>query len=215
MPSGDSLLCVHHQSKHHQTPFTREDVRLYGQDTGQAFSIVGRVCVGKQEGPHVKMRILGADSTQRCCTLPRRQTTSGNHFKVMTEKLITFIGHVMYLMGFPGGASGNNLSASRRHKKCGFDPLGWEDLLEEGMATHSSLLAERSPWTEEPGGLQSMGSQTRLKQLSTRTHIPDTHSTACVCQEGHTLGVNLITGIRVLFLSFLRLTIPSKLLNPL
>ena len=37
--------------------------------------------------------------------------------------------------------------------------LGWEDPLEEGMATHSSILAWRIPWTEEPGGLPSMGSQ--------------------------------------------------------
>ena len=37
--------------------------------------------------------------------------------------------------------------------------LGWEDPLEEGMASHSSILACRIPWTEEPGGLQSMGSQ--------------------------------------------------------
>ena len=35
--------------------------------------------------------------------------------------------------------------------------LGQEDPLEEGMATHSSILAWRIPWTEEPGGLQSMG----------------------------------------------------------
>ena len=34
--------------------------------------------------------------------------------------------------------------------------LGWTDSLEKGMATHSSILAWRSPWTEEPGGLQSM-----------------------------------------------------------
>ena len=34
--------------------------------------------------------------------------------------------------------------------------LGWEDRLEKGMATHSSMLAWRIPWTEEPGGLQSM-----------------------------------------------------------
>ena len=33
--------------------------------------------------------------------------------------------------------------------------LGWEDLLEKGMATHSGILAWRIPWTEEPGGLQS------------------------------------------------------------
>ena len=37
--------------------------------------------------------------------------------------------------------------------------LSWEDPLEEGMATHFSILAWRTPWTEEPGGLQSMGSQ--------------------------------------------------------
>ena len=37
--------------------------------------------------------------------------------------------------------------------------LGWEDPLEEGMTTHSSILAWRIPWTEEPGRLQSMGSQ--------------------------------------------------------
>ena len=37
--------------------------------------------------------------------------------------------------------------------------LGQEDPLENGMATHSSILAWRIPWTEEPGGLQSMGSQ--------------------------------------------------------
>ena len=37
--------------------------------------------------------------------------------------------------------------------------LGWEDTLEKGMATHSSILAWTIPWTEEPGGLQSMGSK--------------------------------------------------------
>ena len=37
--------------------------------------------------------------------------------------------------------------------------LGWEDPLENKMATHSSILTWRIPWTEEPGGLQSMGSQ--------------------------------------------------------
>ena len=47
--------------------------------------------------------------------------------------------------------------------------LGQEYSLEEGVATHSSILAWRIPWTEEPGGLQSMGSQnqTRLRRLST------------------------------------------------
>ena len=37
--------------------------------------------------------------------------------------------------------------------------LGWEDLLEKEMAAHSSILAWKIPWTEDPGRLQSMGSQ--------------------------------------------------------
>ena len=40
---------------------------------------------------------------------------------------------------------------------------GWEDLLEEGMATHSSILSWKFPWAEEPGGLQSEG----CKELNT------------------------------------------------
>ena len=55
--------------------------------------------------------------------------------------------------------------------------LGWDDPLEKGLATLSSILAWRIPWTEEPGGLQSMGSQRvgHTEQLSlshTHTHTP-------------------------------------------
>ena len=51
-----------------------------------------------------------------------------------------------------------NLSANAGDaKRCGFDPLGQEDPLEEGRATHSTILAWRIPQTEEPGGLQSTG----------------------------------------------------------
>ena len=51
--------------------------------------------------------------------------------------------------------------------------LGWEDPLEKEMATHSSILAWRIPWTEEPGGLQSMGSQKSdmTQQLNHHQHI--------------------------------------------
>ena len=53
-------------------------------------------------------------------------------------------------------------------------PLSGEDALEEGMATHSGILVWRMPWTEEPGGLQSVGlqSQTRLNVLA---HTQDTY----------------------------------------
>ena len=43
--------------------------------------------------------------------------------------------------------------------KTRFQSLDWEDPLEKEMATHSSILAWEIPWTEEPGGLQSMGPQ--------------------------------------------------------
>ena len=48
--------------------------------------------------------------------------------------------------------------------------LGWEDPLEESMATHSSILAWRIPWTEEPGGIQSMGLQ-RVRHDWVTKHI--------------------------------------------
>ena len=47
--------------------------------------------------------------------------------------------------------------------------LGWEDPLEEGMATHSSILAWDTPWTEEPDGLQSMESQRVRHDCATNT----------------------------------------------
>ena len=63
--------------------------------------------------------------------------------------------------GFPGGASGKESACQNRTKRqvllvCS---LGWEDPLQEGKATHSSILAWRIPWTEEPSGLQSIGWQ--------------------------------------------------------
>ena len=72
--------------------------------------------------------------------------------------------------GFPGGSVVKNLPADAGDiKETQVRSLGWEDPLEEDMATHSSTPAWRIPWTDEPGGLQSTGSQnrTRLKRLST------------------------------------------------
>ena len=56
--------------------------------------------------------------------------------------------------------------------------LGWEDTLEEEMATHSNTLAWKIPWTEEPCRLQSMGlarSRTRLSDFTSLLDIPDTN----------------------------------------
>ena len=61
----------------------------------------------------------------------------------------------MYSMGFLGGSDGKESACHA------------EDPLEKGMTTHSSILAWRIPWTEEPGGLQSMESQRVRHNLAT------------------------------------------------
>ena len=58
--------------------------------------------------------------------------------------------------GFPGGSASKNLPAVQ---ETWFQSLGQEDPLKKGMATYSSILAWGVPCIEEPGGLQSMGSQ--------------------------------------------------------
>ena len=63
---------------------------------------------------------------------------------------------ISVLVLFPGGYDGKEFACDAG------DPgliLGQEDPLEKGMATHSSILAWKIPWTEEPGGLQPIGSQ--------------------------------------------------------
>ena len=62
-------------------------------------------------------------------------------------------------MSFPSGSAVNNLPAMQEIQEMPFQSLGQEDPLEEGMVSHSNILAWRIPWTEEPGGLESLGSQ--------------------------------------------------------
>ena len=59
------------------------------------------------------------------------------------------------IQGFPGGLGGKESACNEGDS----GSLSWEDPLEKGMAIHSGILAWRIPWTEEPGGLQAMGSQ--------------------------------------------------------
>ena len=60
---------------------------------------------------------------------------------------------------FPGVSVVKNPPAMQESQETWVQSLGWEDPLEVGMATHCSILAWRIPWTEEPGGLQSIVSQ--------------------------------------------------------
>ena len=64
-----------------------------------------------------------------------------------------------WVWGFPGGSVGKESGCDQEMQEAQVQSLGQEDPAEEGMAAHSSILAWRIPWTEEPGGLQSTGSQ--------------------------------------------------------
>ena len=60
---------------------------------------------------------------------------------------------------FPNDAEVKNLPAMQEMQETWVRTQGWEDPLEEGMETHSSILAWRTPWIEEHGGIQSIGTQ--------------------------------------------------------
>ena len=81
----------------------------------------------------------------------------------------SLISDVMIFGGVSVAQMVKNLPAT---KKTQFQSLGWEDSLKKEMVIHSSILAWRIPWTEEPGGLQSMVSQRvgRLNRLGTHIH---------------------------------------------
>ena len=66
--------------------------------------------------------------------------------------------HACRNLGFPGSSVVKNPPPNARDAGDAGLTLDWEDPLEEGMATHSSILARKIPRREEPGGLKSMGS---------------------------------------------------------
>ena len=80
-------------------------------------------------------------------------------------------------MGFPGGSMVKTLPAMQKPQDMRVCSLGWEDSLEESMGTHSSILAWEIPWTEEPGGLQSIEPQ-ELDTVKATEY-------ACMCTKIH------------------------------
>ena len=77
-----------------------------------------------------------------------------------------YLKHHPHLKIFLSGISAKEPACLWRRHKTQIQSLVHEDPLEKGMATHSSILAWRIPWTEEPGGLQSMGPQRDMTGLS-------------------------------------------------
>ena len=90
------------------------------------------------------------------------------------------------MRGFLGGSEGKEYACQCQRLRC--DPWVKEEPLEKGLSTHSSILAWRFPWTEDPGGLQSMGWQRVGHDLGTKHH----HSQATT--TGHeNRGVSALT----------------------
>ena len=75
-------------------------------------------------------------------------------------------------IGFPGGASGKEFTCQCRRLKSRVRTLSQEDTLEKEMATHSSIVAWKIPWSEEPGRLQPRGHKESDTTEHTHTHTP-------------------------------------------
>ena len=76
--------------------------------------------------------------------------------KRISNIFVSIVKETFLEKGFPGGTDGKESACNAADQ---VQSLGQEDSMEKETATHSSILAWRIPWTEEPGGLQSMGSQ--------------------------------------------------------
>ena len=106
--------------------------------------------------------IHSSEGGHLCCFY---NLTLANNFTMNMDVQILFESFLSHLLGiypgvellnhmdFPGNSVVKNLPAVQ---EIGVQSLGWEDPLEEGMATHSSVLVWRIPWMEEPDGLQAM-----------------------------------------------------------
>ena len=86
----------------------------------------------------------------------------------MTPIVLVFVGFLMFKMLWIVAQMVKNLLSMQ---ETWVRSLGGEDPLEKGMATHSRILAWRIPWTEEPGGLQSMGTEKMWTRLSAHPFI--------------------------------------------
>ena len=94
-----------------------------------------------------------------CPENERLHQRSPKDLSIVEMGTVLFNPHVNSRMVFPSGAPVKNLPDMQELQEMWVRSLGQEDPLKKEMATHSSIRAQRIPWTEETEGLQSMGSQ--------------------------------------------------------
>ena len=109
--------------------------------------------------PNVPYRIqrIYSSSTER--EKAYLNVNSPNHRECPGYFISKYTGDTSSIRGFPGGSAVKNPPTMQEMQETRVRSLGQEDPLEEGTASHSSILAWRIPWKEEPGAPQSIGSQ--------------------------------------------------------
>ena len=115
-------------------------------------------------------------------------TGNSTQYSVMTyveKKLKQWI--YVYLWASQVVQWAKNLPSMQEPQESQVGSLGWEDPLGKGMATHSSILAWKIPWTEEPGRVQSMGSPSCTRQATEHTHTRIADSLCCTTETNTTL----------------------------
>ena len=105
------------------------------------------------------------------------------------------------MLSFPGSSVVKNLPAMQEMQEEWVLSLNLEDPLEEEMANHFNILAWRIPWTEKPGGLQSIGSQRDITEWAQR---------ACMCARMHTHTHTHTSLMFILLTSYLEIEIKWK-----
>ena len=107
----------------------------------------------------------------RCRQALYHLSHQGSPLKLIKSPSFGFVSPLALSYGvhcFPGGSSVKNPPAVQEMQETRFRSLSWKDPLEKEMATLSSILSWEMPWTEEPGGLQSTGSQRVGHVLATK-----------------------------------------------
>ena len=103
----------------------------------------------------------------KICILTRSPSVSHDHESLKSAGVQAE--YYLLLYG-PNGIMAQMIKSLPAIQETWVQSLGWEDPLEEGMAIHSSILAWEIPWTEKPGGLQSLGSCRIRNDSATNTH---------------------------------------------
>ena len=128
--------------------------------------------LSEPRGPPLHQFLRGAELLaqglcSQCLPLQVQLSPQGRNSCEMVTSVLVFSSFLESLL-CASWCSGKEPTCQCRRHEMWVLSLGWEDPLEKEMATHSSVLACRIPWTEEPGGLQSMGLQRVRHDLGTK-----------------------------------------------